>query len=553
MKLDFIIYDEIGRSMYVLYPGGDRLSCYENTLITILRENDGEEDIKALLVNAEFCELADKQRFVMLFPNPVSGKWNWDFDEAQRDDLADLTQMVSLFNYQPGINDCGIYHNMHNARYFMGIGTGASMLHTLAACNPVNVAGIHTIGGKMSEKAKAISVGAAVSAILWDADNKAVEFFKTLNRVDSEGDGFFFNSVNDAQLVYIADGNKKKLSADTIRYGWEKLFSRVCRLNSCTYGDMGPRTVRDSYKFIVHENDKQLGDNDGIGYTWFEYIPESVKAHPEKKVPLMLFAHGGADTPGNICNTIKMHEVAEKDDFILVYPWATSKWGWNQDMVGNQYDDVAYLYDLIKYMERTYSIDETRVYIGGFSNGSAMSQVFAMTNPEIIAAVCADNTRFCQDRNTLPFAIAGKKKLDYDYRMPVWYTYGTRDYEYPAVRGSGQQVQYDFWKSYNNITCKTTPYIDQPASCGVGVRGDVVEEYYPNPRYLNRKYTTHRFFSNDPKPLNLYNYSLADGKGHDCNPQEAWLGWNYIKQFSRMPDGSLVISDNEQPIDQMKP
>jgi poly(3-hydroxybutyrate) depolymerase len=552
MKLDLIKYDGIGRSMYALYPDGDRLSCYENTLITILRENDSEEDIKALLAIVDFCELANKQRFVILFPNPLNGRWNWDMNEDQQDDLADITEMLNLFNYQPDMNDCGIYHNMHNARYFMGVGTGASMLHTLAACNPVNVAGIFTIGGNMSEKAKAASVGAAVSAILWNADDKAKDFFKTLNKVNCQCDGFHYNSVNDAQLVYIADNRMEKLDADTIRYGWEKLFSKVCRPNSCKYGDMGPRTVRDDYKFIVHENDKQLGDNDGIGHTWFEYIPESVKAHPEVKVPLMLFNHGGADTPGNICNTIKMHEIAEKNGFILVYPWATSRWGWNQDMAANQFDDVSYLYALIVYMKKTYAIDEARVYIGGFSNGSAMSQVFAMTNPEIIAAVCADNTRFCQDRNTKPFAIAGKKKLDFNYRMPIWYTYGTRDVEYPAVRGSGQQVQYDFWKSYNNITCKQTPYIDEPASCGVGVRGDVVEEYYPNPRYPQRKYTTHRFLSNDTKTLTLYNYSLADGKGHDCNPEEAWLGWNYIKQFSRMPDGSLAISANEQPLNQVK-
>jgi len=552
MKLEFIEYKEIGRSMYVIYPDGDRLSCYENTLITVLRDSDSIEGVKALLADAAFCELANKQRFVMLFPNPVNGRWNWDMDETQRDDLNDLTEMVRLFNYQPDLNDRGIYHNMHNARYFVGIGTGASMLHTLAACNPVNVAGIFTIGGIMSEKAKAASVGAAVSAILWNADSEAKEFFRALNKADRGGDGFFFNSVNDAQFVYIADDKNAKLDYDTMRYGWEKLFSKVCRFNSCEYGDMGPRTVRDDYKFIVHENDTRLGDNGGIGHTWFEYIPESVKAAPEMKVPLMLFNHGGADTPGNVCNTIKMHEVAEKEGFILVYPWATSRWGWNQDMLDSQYDDVGYLNALIAYMKKTYAIDETRVYIGGFSNGSAMAQVFAMTNPEIIAAVCADNTRFCQDRNTKPFAIAGKKKLDFDYRMPVWYTYGTRDIEYPAVRGSGQQVQYDFWKSYNNITCKPTPYIDEPASCGVGVCGDVVEEYYPNPRYPQRKYVTHRFFSNDPKPLNLYNYSLAYGKGHDCNPEEAWLGWNYIKQFRRMPDGSLAVSGSEQPLSQMK-
>ena len=545
MRLDRIQYSAPDRSMFVLYPAGDRLCCYENTLITILQDSDGESLVRTLLADADFCALADKQRFVILLPNPVNGKWNWDLNGDLKDDLADLPEMVRLFTYQPNMNDLGIYHNMHNARYFMGIGTGASMLHTLAACNPVNVAGVFTIGGAMSAPAKAISTCAAVSAILWNADSDAKAFFKALNKTDTQNDTLFFSNVNDAQFVRIEDGKPNELTADTIRYGWEILFSKVCRPNSCKYGDMGPRTVRNEYQFIVHENDTQLGDNSGIGHTWFEFVPACVKADAKKKVPLMIFNHGGADTPGNICNTIKMHEVAQREEFLVVYPWATAKWGWNIDLLDDQYDDVAYLRALIAYMKRTYAVDETRIYIGGFSNGSAMSQVFAMTNPEIIAAVVADNTMFSQNRNTKPFAIAWKKKLDYDFRMPVWYTYGTRDLEYPAVRGSGQQVQYDFWKSYNNITCKQTPYINTPESCDAGVSGDVVEEYNPNPRYPQRKYTTHRFFSNDATPLNLYNYSLADGKGHDCNPEEAWLGWNYVKQFSRLPDGSLAISDQD--------
>ena len=539
MRLDRIQYDTPNRGMAVLYPEGERLSCYENTLITILQDGSGEPLAKTLLADADFCALADKQRFIILLPDAVDGRWNWELDEKKRDDLAELTELVRLFNHQEGFVDCGIYHNMHNARYFMGIGTGASMLHTLAAQNPVNVAGVFTIGGTLSAKAKVNAAGAAVSAILWNADDTSKSFFRSLNKTDSQSGDRFFSSVNDAQFVLAEDGKPNELNANAIRYGWEQLFSKVCRPNSCELGDMGPRSVRDDYRFIVHEDDKRLGDNGGIGHTWFEYVPESVKNNPDQKVPLMLFGHGGADTPGNVCNTIKMHEVAEKEGFLLVYPWSTSRWGWNHMMLDDQYDDVAYLYALIDYMKRTYAVDETRVYVGGFSNGSAMSQVFAMTNPELIAAVVADNTRFCQNRNTKAFAVAGKKKLDYDYRMPVWYTYGTRDYEYPAVRGSGQQVQYDFWKSYNNITCKETPYIDRPDLSGVGVPGDVVEEYYPNPRYPQRKYTTHRFFSNDAAPLNLYNYSLADGKGHDCNPEEAWLGWNYARQFRRMPDGSL--------------
>ena len=48
-----------------------------------------------------------------------------------------------------------------------------------------------------------------------------------------------------------------------------------------------------------------------------------------------------------------------------------------------------------------------------------------------------------------PMALAMSKKEKYDYRMPVWYTYGTREPSYPVFRGSTQQHQYDFWKQYN--------------------------------------------------------------------------------------------------------
>jgi pimeloyl-ACP methyl ester carboxylesterase len=307
---------------------------------------------------------------------------------------------------------------------------------------------------------------------------------------------------------------------------------------------MDYRLVRDDYKFIVHENDTCLGDNGGIGHTWFEYIPEAVSTNPGKKVPLMIFNHGGADTPGNMANTTKLHKLAEEKGFILVFPWSTNKWSWNMDMLDSMYDDVTYMHALIDYMIAKYPVDPTRVYMSGFSNGSAMSQVFAMTNPERVAAVFANNTRFAQNRNTKPFAIAGAKKLNYDFRMPVWYVYGTRDVEYPAVRGSGQQIAYDFWKSYNNISCKETPYISEPASCGVGVPGDVIEVNYPNPQFPQRKVTTHRFFSNDPKPMNLYNYTLVEGKGHDANPEDGELAWEFIRKFRRMPDGSLVIGED---------
>ena len=57
--------------------------------------------------------------------------------------------------------------------------------------------------------------------------------------------------------------------------------------------------------------------------------------------------------------------------------------------------------------------------MGGFSNGSSMSQVFAMTHPDRVAAVFANNSASYTYTHTRAFAIAGAKKLEYDYRMPV--------------------------------------------------------------------------------------------------------------------------------------
>lgn len=539
MRLELKRYDDLGRSMYVIYPDGERRVCYENTMITILRENDSDADIRALLESEEFCKLANYHRLVMLFPNPVNGHWNWELDENGENDLYVVTEMARRFPLNPDMRDHGVWHCMPNCRYFLGIGEGGSMLHTLAAVAPVGVAGIFTVGGKIAPKAIEGCIGSPVSAMCVEADTDAVEFLKKLNRTDVMNEAGAFSTLNPAQFVKTMDVAPAKDLASLITCGWENVFSQVYRSNASELGDMDFRYVREEGKFVVHENDPMLGDNGGLPHTWFEYVPKCVKENPDKKVPLLIFNHGGSDNPAECSNMVKMEAVAEEEGFLVVYPWSSEKWGWNMDMLDSQYDDMAYLEALIDHMKATYAVDETRVYMGGFSNGSAMCQAFAMTHPETIAAICPDNTRFCQDRNTKAFAIAGMKKLSYDYRMPVWYTYSTRDFEYPAVRGSGQQVAYDFWKRYNNITVKETPYVADP--CGVGVPGDKIEVSYPNPRFPERKYTTHRFFSNDPTPLNLYNCTLADGKAHDCNPEEAWMEWNYVKQFRRMADGSLVI------------
>ena len=543
MRIEFVTYKNLG-SMYVVYPDGPRISCYENTLITVLREDAARESVERIVADEELQTMIDQQRILMLFPNPPEGGWDTALSKKHRDQAHTVMEMVLKFNSRCEENDYQPYHNMHNARYYMGSGSGAALVQTIAAVYPVNVAGILTVGGGLSDQAMEMSVHEPVPAILWNAPENTQAFFKKLNQVDQEKEGRWFCSRNDVQFVLCEERSGAVLDSAAVLYGWEHLFTKVCRMNSSFYGQLFPRTVRDDYKFLVHENDMVLGG--GQPHTWFEYIPEKVKEHPEEKMPLLMFLHGGADSPANIANSIKLHELAEEENFILVHPAATDGVFWNQDMDPKLNDDCGFLERLLDYLLERYPIDTTRVYVGGFSNGSSMSQVFAMTHPNRVAAVFANNSASYTYTHTHAFDIAGAKKLEYDYRMPVWYMYGSRDLEFPIVRGTGQQNQYDFWKGYNNITIQLTPYTNTQEANGAGIAGDKVEFYHPSKRYPSNTYMTNRFYSNDPGEWNLYNYTLAFGKGHDSLPYEARLGWNYIRQFRRLPDGSLEYTPSEE-------
>ena len=146
MRMELISYKGLG-SMYVVYPDGPKICCYENTLITVLREDNSQESVEKILSDPQLKQLIDQQRILLLFPNSENGVWDCRLDLKKQDQAHRIMDMILKFNSRCEENNFQPYHNMHNARYYVGIGTGASMAQTIAAIYPVNVAGILTIGG----------------------------------------------------------------------------------------------------------------------------------------------------------------------------------------------------------------------------------------------------------------------------------------------------------------------------------------------------------------------------------------------------------------------
>lgn len=557
MSLVFKKLSNSERSMYIYYPDYPMHNPYKLSSLTVFREDDKKESVEALLETG-LAKLAEEYKLVLCFPNPAQGGWNYTLDSDKEDDLTVISQMQDSMNKEVDtpmtFNHLGIptlesmlsaWHLMFDTRYLCGIGEGASMAYTFAACKPDAVAGLFGIGGSLSEMALKQAVKAPMHAVLVGAESKVQEYFVEANEAKEAGEAgvltTYCNSANPLQSVTVSE-QSLEVTEELLQYMWQQHFAKVRRMNTGAHGDVTARTdLQKGFEWFIEDCAV-----DGTPHTWLVHTPESVAANPDKKVPLMVFMHGGSDNPEEAAEMSKFHEIGEKEGFITVYPWGTNRTGWNSNMFPEEEDDTTYVCKLIDYLVEHHPIDAGRVYLSGFSNGAGMAQVVAMVCPGKIAAICPIDANWpgtrvgaskVDYRDVIPMAIALQK--NYDYRMPVWYTYGTREPSYPVYEGCSQQHQYDFWKLFNNIEVKFTPPQDNPHPCGCGVEGDVVEHPYPSEIYPHHHYSIQRFMSEDEGAENLYNYVIMHDKGHEVAPMDPVLGWEYVKQFRRNADGSV--------------
>ena len=562
MSLIHKVMRKSGRELFLFYPGDKKRTAFKRCSITVLMDNCDEKTANEALTKLGLDKLSKEYEIIISFIAPTKDGFNYKMEEVKADDVAAFAELQSAMNRPTDdplpVGANGIpsfaammdaWHPMNDTKYLIGIGEGASMALTLAACYPDNIAAVLTVGGKLCDEALAKAVYSAVPVAMIDADKKAADYFKKANSVDTIDENerriVYSNSANPLESVTISK-YEGELTEDLVKNVWLKMFSKVRRPNTGAHGNVEPRFDINEAGFEFFIDDSRLAD--GKKHTWFTHVPSCVKENPEKKVPIMFFYHGASDNPHEAAEMSKFHELGEKEGFITVYPWGTNLTTWNSGMDEGGEDDVLFCKVLIDYMLENYPVDPERVYVSGFSNGAAMAQVIALVHPEMVAACCHIDSNWPGQRagacevdfnDVIPFRIAMEKKKEYDYRMPCWYTYGTREPSYPVYKGCTQQHQYDFWKLYNNIEIKPTPEIDNPDPSGCGVVGDINEKPYPSDRHKEHFYDIHRFFTKDETPENYYNYVMMHDKGHDIAHMDPKLGWDYVKQFKRNKDGSV--------------
>jgi len=122
---------------------------------------------------------------------------------------------------------------------------------------------------------------------------------------------------------------------------------------------------------------------------------------PEVAHALVILLHEAGSNGGEFASLSKFNQLADANTFIAVYPEAFgAEKKWNTDLYPTAgANDVAYVTAVLDAAEKTYHIDENRVFIAGHYDGGILAFKLGGLIPERLAAVGAYGASFGYQHN----------------------------------------------------------------------------------------------------------------------------------------------------------
>ncbi len=200
--------------------------------------------------------------------------------------------------------------------------------------------------------------------------------------------------------------------------------------------------------------------HDGVNRTYTIYIPANYNA--SNPVPLILNFHGFGGSNTQQMTLANFRPIADTAGFIVVCPLGTllpvfnlPHWNVGSWTVGSPANDVDFTSVLIDSIAANYSINPSRIYATGFSNGGFFSHKLAQQLSDRIAAIASVAGTFSPEMMT--------DNPNPTHPTPVLQIHGTTDGTV-AYNGSTSPAQMiavdsvlDYWVNYNN--CDLTPSV----------------------------------------------------------------------------------------------
>ena len=430
-----------------------------------------------------------------------------------------------------------------------GYGSGAAKAQRMVMRNPMAFAGLFICGdpdvsaeeleaaAAMPTEVPGVPLGSIPLPVWINSENtkaseRVIEYWKKANSSQKEP------LEKDGALWYLPAEDPQSFSEDAAVRGpvkvssgpdpspaevWDSFLSRWGR-----YAGIGNRQLR---RFFTEE---ELGFEfctmyvDGVRREWYQYVPESVRKNPDKRVPLVISFHGGSGMHHGHIHSTRWADLARERGFIVAFPGASlggfsAKFGWlphaawNADGSPGQLSDEKFIRLLAQKLIKELPVDKGRVYSNGFSMGASFGQRILLAMPDVFAAAALSSGVLRGDFYG-DFTTAGTNE---EHQRPIWVIMGEKDVGGGTFENNPDAYRYaKYWTKRNGTQSADEPLIHD--------LGPYHTKYYVN-----------------SKGVPMVQYSTVDNKPHSATPTDCRLMYDeFFSRFSMDESGRTVYMNS---------
>ncbi|GAA2160300.1 putative esterase [Humibacillus xanthopallidus] len=521
---------DTGRTAKVYVPQDAVLGAY----MVVTTVPQGQQTVQ-WLVDSGWMALADRDKFVVYILEPgAPGSWGTAAEEQSYVQTAYDDISVN------GPNGRGTWYLPPESYYVVGYGAAGTALQKTVMKDPTLVAAAAFVNAsdigsdylaQMQTTYYATPdwngqrvASSSVPLPVWTISDHSsaqtagvVDYWKHANQTVSKAVGFhggqIFRQQKGTLDYYVADEStavavleKRNLREDARlnRQIYESFLSDYTRYG----GAVGGNTLgtRPDYRALGVEY--RTMELDGRLREFLVYVPHKarVAAARGEKSPVVFSLHGSGMTMYSMFDFSRWWEVADDEGFILVVPTGLNtenRTGW---ALGPKSVDMTYMQRLLDTVKQDYAVDTSRIYLGGQSMGSMMSN-----------AIARDLTL---SKNFTALGTTSGVTTSNDYSgevLPNFMLFG----------------EFDFWP-YDPATSTVggwaTYWINRNKALGTPTTPASLER---DGRYVMRKW-------NNAEGVNVVRYGVTLGRGHSIIPSEMRTLWDWYALWQKDASGNNV-------------
>lgn len=508
-----------GHTVYIYQPK-DIMRCdlinygYSAPLLMVFADGQmSEEEAARFICDKGIDRIAQKNGGFVIFVNPLK---SWDKEEHGIYKAIQAKTMVGQTGFAHGL-----LYSEEIQEYYIFASPAATCLYGYGK-------GADYIAGEYLKQTKGTS---SMSSLGSDDITITAAVLEKLNTVPV---------IEDREIIIVSCGNSSAIdeeiqkqsdrfysSSDPFEQTYEEYIAGFQRWNgklSTTFYPGKDGIRMEPLVFKVNTSP----DNSVIRTSSYELgAVVFTKEDSSHKRPLLLCFHGGGDTAIATASIAGWPQIAAENDLILCAIEMHTR------------TTATETIEVIDQLKELYEIDVSRIYATGFSMGGIKTWDLYQEYPEIFAALAPMGATVSVGMNT---QFRNAPTVNEEVMVPVFYSGGENS--------QLQELPFQGWTCVSRINYLfQVNRIETPFDLSLGNRsdwtdtvygheGDIVEELTDesHPESL----TTIRYYYSEDGNIYTALCSIRNHQ-HEIRPFTCQKAWEFMKQFSRSADGSILI------------